>query len=132
MSSIFRLHTQNHKSTGRQPIPGQELRLHLLRLRAVCSRRAQTCEIELVQEDPMAGLQGSQQGTISPGEACGAPAFFRHVGSQQVHHVRLLAQVYPHQLMPCRCPTPHRFHRLSTEFLRCLNSSAISTHASRP
>ena len=60
-----------------------------------------TCQVELIQQHPVALLDGLQQGPIAPGKVAGCPVRGWQVGSQQVHHVRLVAQVDAHQLVPC-------------------------------
>jgi hypothetical protein len=64
-----------------------------------------TCQIQLVQENPVAGLQGSQKGPIRPGKLSRQAALHGQVRTQQVHHVCLLAQVDAY--MPVACNASH-------------------------
>lgn len=63
--------------------------------------RALTCQVQFIQQHPVASGEGCQEGPLAPGKLpCLSPTG-RQVCSQQIHHVCLLTQIDPHQLLTC-------------------------------
>ena len=74
-------------------------------LRAVIQCRVQTLEhglrreVELIEKNPVAVLERREEGAVGPSELARRAAIRGQVGSEEVHHVRLLAEVDADQVM---------------------------------
>lgn len=60
-----------------------------------------TCKVELVQEDPVAGLEGRQQRAVTPGKLSRQAPLHRKVRTKQIHDICLFAEIDTHMPPPC-------------------------------